>query len=167
MNKINAFLIGQELARIHRESETKLLTAAAVVDAARDEDSPLHEHFEWDDSVAGEQFRIIQARQIIRAIVIDESRTGEAIRQWVSLPSDRKLPGGGYRELPAVLSVDALREEKIVELQKLMDSQLHRYESFLGLEPKFIELRKLIPRFKDSRFPGQKGQPDQGNYPNN
>ena len=167
MNKINQHICMQELARIHRESENKLLTAAAVVDAARDEESPLHEHFEWDDSLAGEQFRLIQARQIIRAIVINEDRTGEEIHYYVSLPSDRKQPGGGYRKVQDVLRVDALRHEKIVELQKIFDMHLQRYESFLGLDSEFIEIRRLIPRFKDGRFPGHKGPLNPDNHPNN
>lgn len=44
------------------------LQAHEVVNAARDENSPIHDCFEWDDSIAAEQFRQDQARNLIRAI---------------------------------------------------------------------------------------------------
>lgn len=46
------------------------LRAPAVVEAAREEDSPLHGCFIWDDSEAGEAYRLIQARTLIRSVVL-------------------------------------------------------------------------------------------------
>ena len=46
------------------------LTPAQVVEAARDESSPLHTHFEWDDSAAAESFSIDQARRLIRSVQV-------------------------------------------------------------------------------------------------
>lgn len=57
--------IDKELARICQRDGC--VTAAAVVDAARDESSLLHAAFEWDDDVAGEKYRLEQARNMIRA----------------------------------------------------------------------------------------------------
>ncbi len=45
------------------------LTPALVVDEARDEIHPLHGHFEWDDTVAGEEYRRVQASRLIRVKV--------------------------------------------------------------------------------------------------
>jgi hypothetical protein len=44
------------------------LTPANVVDAARSVNHPLHDRFEWDDSVAGEKYRRVQARALIRTV---------------------------------------------------------------------------------------------------
>lgn len=44
------------------------LTPAVVVDAARPEDHPLHDRFEWDDAVAGEAWRREQAHELIRSV---------------------------------------------------------------------------------------------------
>jgi len=35
-----------------------------LLEKARNEDSELHKCFEWDDSVAAEKYRLIQARQM-------------------------------------------------------------------------------------------------------
>lgn len=44
------------------------LTAELVLDAARADDHPLHDRFEWDDSIAGEKYRLEQARQMLRVV---------------------------------------------------------------------------------------------------
>lgn len=161
MNRLVKHQITRELERLQEQNETGLLTAGTVVEAARDEDSPLHQHFEWDNDVAGERYRLIQARQLIRAIIVNEDITGREVRNYVSVPSDRSQPGGGYRTLSNVISISELRQEKLVELQKIMDSHLERYEAFLALEPDFVEIRRLIPRFNADRMPGSRRPPNQ------
>lgn len=46
------------------------LTPMGVLDAAQDNDSPLHGFFEWDDSVAAKEWRVEQARDLIRRVKI-------------------------------------------------------------------------------------------------
>jgi hypothetical protein len=58
--------IRAELSRIYQAHGA--LTASAVVEEARDEESPLHESFEWDDSKAAEAHRLFQARDLIRRV---------------------------------------------------------------------------------------------------
>jgi hypothetical protein len=42
------------------------LTPAVVVETARNPDHPLHNRFEWDDTLAAEQWRLEQARQLLK-----------------------------------------------------------------------------------------------------
>ena len=46
------------------------ITPENVLNLARDESTELHKCFEFDDAVAGEKYRLIQARDIIRHFVI-------------------------------------------------------------------------------------------------
>lgn len=46
--------------------EKGVLRPDAVVEDARDPASPLHSHFQWDDSKAAHAFRLEQARRLIR-----------------------------------------------------------------------------------------------------
>jgi spore germination protein YaaH len=88
-----------------------------VVDAARDEKSPLHNQFEWDDSIASEKYRQWQARALIRVQVEFESvGDGEeiAFRVFTSLVSDR-LPAGGYRVTTNVMANPELRDELLAD----------------------------------------------------
>jgi len=63
------------LSDIHRRHG--LLDAETVVAEARPKNSPLHRYFDWDNKVAGERWRLEQARQLIRraVIVIGEPET--------------------------------------------------------------------------------------------
>ena len=65
--------IAAELALIYQRKG--ILGAEDYVAAAADADSPLHQTLEWDDGVAGHQYRLQQARSIIRAVII---KRGEA-----------------------------------------------------------------------------------------
>lgn len=53
-------------AEISRLSE---ITPQNVVDLARDEKSTIHNDFEWNDTIAGEKYRKIQAAEMIRMFV--------------------------------------------------------------------------------------------------
>ncbi len=92
----------EELKRLAAEAPGGLLTAESVVEAAKDEASPLHALFEWDDTEAARLFRVQQARQTIRAFVRYEPRTGRKVRGLVSLPVDRANEGG-YRPTEQVM----------------------------------------------------------------
>lgn len=75
---IEADVVGEELERIR--SKTGQLVPADVVSAARPKKSPIHAAFEWDDTLAGEKYRIHQARNIIRAVrVVSEGDDGESV----------------------------------------------------------------------------------------
>lgn len=64
------------------------LAPSDVVADARAKTSPLHECFEWKDSVAAEQYRLLQARQLIGALVMlpdDAADDAEPVRCFVSV----------------------------------------------------------------------------------
>lgn len=46
------------------------ITPQNILEKARNKKSELHKCFEWDDSKAAEQYRLSQARQIIRLLVV-------------------------------------------------------------------------------------------------
>lgn len=77
MNAETRKALEQRLERI-RQRNGGVLTPDGVVKDARDPKSPLHEHFTWDDSLAAHQYRLDQARTLIRIIhyeVTIETRT--------------------------------------------------------------------------------------------
>lgn len=60
-------VVGEVCARLEREGR---LSASELVNESRAEDSPLHGMFEWDDAIAAEKYREVQASKIIRSIVV-------------------------------------------------------------------------------------------------
>ena len=99
------------------EQNDGILTTEAVLEDARQDTSPLHRHFQWDDTIAAENYRRWQARSLIaKCRITIEPRTESTIRAFVSLPSDRGLEGG-YRVMTTVLSEDDQREELVSDMR--------------------------------------------------
>jgi hypothetical protein len=129
--------IKAELERI-RKSNKGVLMPEHVVNAARSKSSPLHSQFEWSDTKAAHQFRISQARALIRVYVtmFDAGGSKES-RVYVSLTNDRAA-GGGYRAMVDVLGDAGLRE-------KLLDDAL---SDMLFFKKKYMALSELAIVFE-------------------
>ena len=127
----------QELEHI-RESTDGLLRAEDVVNFAKSEETALHSCFTWDDGEAAHQYRLLQARNLIRICVTSFPKEDERpMRVFVSLKSDRKNPGGGYRSMVEVLSDDDLRHQ-------LLEQASMEFERW---ETKYRHLSELIEVF--------------------
>lgn len=99
-------------AEIERLKHAGKFLACEVVDAARDESSPLHVCFTWDDGEAAHQYRLIEARNLLRVYVErPEGTEGPVVRAFVSLTTDRVEKGGGYRSIADVMSDDELYQQ--------------------------------------------------------
>lgn len=66
---VSAEVAAEELERIRTEHDGRL-EPPLVVEAARPKAAPLHPCFEWSDKRAAEEYRYIQARNIIRSLRI-------------------------------------------------------------------------------------------------
>lgn len=123
--------IQAELERI-AAANNGILRPIDVVDAARPAGSVLHSQFEWDDSVAAEQYRLEQARKVIRVTVEYCEQVGREIKVFVSLKDDRKQPGGGYRTTVNVMSDKQRRvilvNEALEELNRVQLKYSHLQE---------------------------------------
>ncbi len=136
--------IREELDRIASENGG-ILMPAAVVDAARPASSPLHSKFEWDDSAAAEQYRLQQARQLIRITVnVIGGRTDEE-KLWVSLTPDR-AKGGGYRGIVSVMSDSNLRNQLLEDALADAENFQQKYRHLSELSDVFAAMKKLPRR---------------------
>jgi hypothetical protein len=121
-------------AEIEACQRNGLIRPADVVEAARDENSALHECFEWDDTEAGHQYRLIQARQLIRVYVhVEEKEEAEPVRAFVSLTTDQRNPGGGYRTIAQVMSNEELREQMLTDALTRLRNLQKQYRSLTEL----------------------------------
>ena len=80
---VDAQTAGNELQRIYERDG--VIEPETVVAESRTPSAPLHSCFEWDDEKAAHKYRITQAQNIIRAIVVvDEAKQPET-RAFVSV----------------------------------------------------------------------------------
>lgn len=129
---LDAQKAGVALARIEK-AHNGLLEPEMVVDAARDEKSPLHAHFEWDDGVAAGLYRTDQAREIIRAITIDISRSNiepKTIRGFVNVEIGGQR---GYASTAVAMSSVDLRRQVIRRAFEELEAWRQRHAELVEL----------------------------------
>ena len=107
----------RELLTQMARQKNGMLLIDDVLEEAKDENSILHKHFEWDDSEAADQYRRQQARALIQKCRIQLVETEPvSIRAFVSLPTDRGA-GGGYRLTSEVVSDANMKEELLHDIR--------------------------------------------------
>lgn len=120
-----------------------LLMPERVVEAAQDPASPLHTHFTWDNNEAAMQWRLQQARMLIRSVeIVIDKRAPVRVNAFVSLPSDR-THGGGYREVQTVLSNDFMRAQLLDDIQKHIEKWETRAAE-IGMAIDLAPMKKIV-----------------------
>ena len=119
-------VVGLEL---HRMRESGGLTSSRVVAEATPEGSALHPLFEWNDGVAGHEYRLIQARQLIRsvAVVVPES-DAPLYPEWTHVP-DRSGKEGYYVERATILDNLDEYERALTDARRYLDGAQARFSS--------------------------------------
>lgn len=126
--------IGEALMEI--DQNFSKIKPAAVVDAARSVDNPLHPHFEWDDSIAAESHRIQQARNLVRCITILPSKSkGRSITgerpAFLSITTDDGERG--YRPLKVILNNRELRRQVLANAHRDLLAWEKRYNMLVDV----------------------------------
>lgn len=128
------------------EKNEGILKPDEVVKAARPANSVLHDKFTWDDTEAAHQFRLEEARRLIRTTIqyLEVDGKDRSFRVFCSLSPDRETDGGGYREVSAVLSNKTFREQLIADAYAEMEAFQSKYEKIKELSGVIREIRKVL-----------------------
>lgn len=140
--------VANQLQNIYDRNGT--ISPQIVVDEARDETHPLHPHFVWDDSVAGELYRCSQAAQMIRRVTIRRVGTnGDEVvtRAWVSRTEiEGQVNGndttGQYLPVGVVVSSPDLRpkyEQAMEREWKALYAKYKEYQTFIAMVAQDIQ----------------------------
>jgi hypothetical protein len=104
-------------------SKTGSVTTERVLSDARSEDSPFHPGLEWDDSIAGEEFRKSQVRSMIRAVCVRESDNKPPAPIYYRVTSDGK---GVYEPISVIVKdadlFESAREQLLIVLRSAQRS---------------------------------------------
>ena len=117
--------------------ETVGLTAKNLVEVSRDENAPLHNEFEWNDSVAAEKYREEQASCLIRHLIIVRVDV-EEIKPY----KDRAFVHTGNKEQGYVPLKDALNNETWRE--NLLKTAYRDMQTFIAKYHRLEELTEVI-----------------------
>jgi len=141
--KVRAQVAGERLEKI-RLTHAGRLTPEMVVKDAKPKKSPLHCAFEWDDSKAAAGYRIVQARDLIRAIIVvtDEAPDATPVRAFVHIEDDERH----YTSVQHVMSDKQLRTQVVNRALKELTDWQKRYEELKELAVVFAAIKKVKRR---------------------
>ena len=138
--KQDANIVGRELKLLADENK---LSPVQVLEIAKDVNSPLHDLFEWDDTVAAEKYRLLQAQKIIQQIVIVNDHPNAEVREVRAFVTECKN-NGHYQVITKVIedpnAYDVLLKRAKLELQAFRN----KYQSILEFKELFDEIDKVI-----------------------
>lgn len=120
------------------------ITPDQVIDHARDEASPLHNYFEWNDTLAAANYRREQARSLLRSVKIVVKYETKNVKTvaYVRDPS-RKLDEAGYIAVDRVKSDKDLAREVMVAEFKRAGAALSRARSLAT----YFNMENKLERF--------------------
>ena len=144
MDKINAQwkiegIFKADAQKVAKEIGNKEITPQEILEKARNEKSELHKCFEWDDSLAAEKYRLIQARNIIRNLVYLPTETSKEPIRVYQITSERKVYAPVKMIVQNVEEYEQLLERAKAELQAFKK----RYQTLTELSEIFEEIDKL------------------------
>jgi hypothetical protein len=137
---VPAQVAGEELERI--ENKYGGIVPSVVVAESKEETSPLHKIFEWDNDKAGEKWREQQARVLIGNIVtvhITKDNDELAVRSFVNVTTNVAPDVNAYVSVTKALS-NADYRQQIVEQAKV---------EFLSFKKKYSNLKEFFTVFKE------------------
>ena len=123
--------------------ETKGLTPQTLLDASRKEGTVLHDEFEWDDTVAGEKYRLDQSAHIIRSIIIVQKTEEEEEPDEEYVPVRAFFPvsetKGNYESIHVIAKNDDMQ-------RRLLDNCLSELKAF---QRKYAALKDVVQSIEE------------------
>lgn len=138
---VDANIVGRTIENIEKEKGE--CTARMLLEEARAEESPIHELFEWDDSIAAEKYRLKQATEIITAVAVvieDNVDTPKKVRAFANVGSRRK---GSFIPMTTALAKEESRKIILQHALEELSEFKAKYRDLQELATIFAEIEKL------------------------
>lgn len=122
--------------KVYEEIGDAEVTPQEVLEKARDNEKELHKCFEWNDGVAAEKYRLTQARDIIRSLVIVTEKANEQPVRVFSITSEQRVYQPTRQFLVQQDEYQALLKRAISELEAFK----RKYHTLSELETVFEQI---------------------------
>lgn len=133
--KTSAEVAAEEMNRLAASNN---LTAKALVDASRPVDAPLHDEFEWDDSIAAEKWREQEARVMIASITViaDENAQAEPVRAFFNIEPSTPI----YEPVQTIVRDSSKSDRLFTQAMEELESFQRKYNSIKEFSKLFLEI---------------------------
>lgn len=138
---VDANIVGHTIENIEKANGE--CTAKMLLDEARAEESPIHELFEWDDSIAAEKYRLKQATEIITAIAVvieDNLETPKKVRAFANVGARHK---GSFIPMTTALAKEESRKVVLQHALEELKEFKAKYKNLEELAAIFSEIERL------------------------
>lgn len=145
---LNAKEVGAHLEMLRQKFKGEL-TPRDVLDDAKHDNSPLHSFFEWDEGAAAEQYRLQQARGLIRSVVaiyVSEDKPATRVRAYVHVP---EVGAPHYRDTQSAMAQVKTRDMVLQQAWRELSAWRARYRDLKQLSELFgaiDETAKKLPK---------------------
>ena len=135
----------EDVAKCLEQTKDKhgAITPENIVKDAKAKTSPIHNYFVWDGDVAAHQYRLVQARELTRYLIIreeDDAGNEIEVRAYHLITEDEEE--NEYVDAVTVMSDEDMRTQVIARAKKEMIDWRKRYANLL----EFSKLFEMIDR---------------------
>ena len=138
--------VGETLESLRVRSGGQLTPEDVVVEAAKRR-SVLHRYFEWDDAEAARQYRLSQARYLIRAVVVcpaQDEPPFEPVRAFVCVGGIDKEQPKSFTHVCQAMRDERLREQVLERARDELVAWRKRYADLKAFAEVFTAIDKLV-----------------------
>ena len=143
---VPASIVGEECEKI--EKKNGAVTANALVETARAKSSMIHELFEWDDKVAGEQWRLQQAKVVLSCLKVtmktEDDQPPKKVRAFINTNPERSK--GVYMNIEDALSNEESRAGVLIRARRELNSFLDKYSDIEELKDVIKTIKKYMAK---------------------
>jgi hypothetical protein len=153
--------VREALDRIAKDDQDGLIQPEAVVEAARDPESPLHKYFEWDVERAAHGFRLAQARGLIVRFTLVKVDEGPKRVGYVNVTFNKGKSNErrGYVAVERAMADPDLYEQVVHDAEVVIVALRNKLSAFAqarGVVGKLDEAVAEIKEPKSQRTSGRK-----------
>lgn len=134
---VSAQVVGEEIEKLSQGDAG--CKPEQVVESARNEASPLHPLFTWDDSEAASKYRLHEARNVVNAlkvtVMVQDREVNAPAFVSVGHTSENHERGEGYRPVMVVVQDEQFANEAKAEALSRLRALRQRYASLGDLSP--------------------------------
>ena len=153
--KTNPQIVGEVCKSLEKDGK---VIPKDLVDASRPQDAPLHKEFEWDDKVASEKYREVQAGYIIRSVAIKITSVDSEVTKMNVTVTEKSQPsvrfyhaiekdGEGYENVENINDDEEKRSKLYKNCLKDIEAFKEKYWTLRSaLEPLFQVMDEITKK---------------------
>ena len=151
----NGSRVSTPAAEVHGELERirdgKPLILQSVIDESKPKKSVLHGEFEWRNAIAGNNWRLYEARKIVQSVEIIEEKTRKPFRAYESIiietdgdDDDEKTTVRSFLPVEEIMADPDLRDELLGRAIRDVLALKRRYSNLQEMAQVFAAMDEFL-----------------------